>query len=115
MPGAFRVSLNGGNLGLETWPFAFQATCLYLYSKSTRKLEKMSGQLGTKIKVQSDDGAPECMEAEEMGWLWGGKKGTDPQLGGWWCLSRQWENLLGRGRGVGEMTRDLEFMMPLRH
>lgn len=26
MPGAFRVSLNGGNLGLETWPFAFQVT-----------------------------------------------------------------------------------------
>lgn len=75
MPGAFRVSLSGGNLGLETWPFAFQATCLYLYSKSTRKLEKMSGQLGTKIKVQSDDGAPDCMEAEEMGWLWEGKRG----------------------------------------
>lgn len=76
----------------------------------------MSGQLGTKIKVQSDDGAPDCMEAEEMGWLWGEKEGTEPQLGGWWCLSMQWENLLGRGRGAGvEMTRDLEFTMPLRH
>ena len=77
----------------------------------------MSGQLGTKIKVQSDDGAPDCMEAEEIGWLWEGREGTEPKQGVWWCLSMQWENLLGRGQewGGGEMTRDLESMMPLRH
>lgn len=87
-------------LGLETWPFAFQwVTLPVAFIPRAPGNWKDVRAVGDKIKVQSDDGAPDCMEAEEMGWLWGEKEGTEPQLGGWWCSFDAMGKFVGKRSG----------------
>lgn len=68
----------------------------------------MSGQLETKIKVQSDDGAPDCLEAEDR--LATGRERGDRATTGWMVVPFDaMGKSVGKRSGVGWGGNDQGF------